>query len=145
MKPEIDGLLECFLVVDDLTRTRAFYEDTLGLEPHGEPGERGCTFLLPGGTLLGLVDREAARDPNETPDGVIPACVPEGAESRGPGSHLAFAVSERQLDAWRAHLVERAVEIVQEMEWGRGGRSLYFRDPQGNLLELATPGVWDFY
>ncbi len=29
--------------------------------------------------------------------------------------------------------------------WSRGGRSIYFRDPDGHLLELATPGLWSVY
>jgi catechol 2,3-dioxygenase-like lactoylglutathione lyase family enzyme len=31
------------------------------------------------------------------------------------------------------------------MEWPRGGTSLYFRDPDGHLVELATPGLWSIY
>ena len=30
-------------------------------------------------------------------------------------------------------------------EWPRGGVSVYFRDPDGHLLELATPGLWEGY
>lgn len=141
LKP--DRLLETFLVVDDLAAGRAFYQDVLGLEPFGEPDDRGCLFLLPGNQLLGLVDRKAARNPNETPHGVIPACIPEDVGSLGPSAHLAFAVSD--LIPWRERLAERGVSILREVEWRRGGRSLYFRDPAGHLLELATPGVWVIY
>lgn len=143
MTPKPDRLLETFLVVDDLPACRTFYRDVLGLEPFGEPDDRGCLFRLPGDQLLGLVDREAARHPNETPHGVIPACIPEAADSRGPSAHLAFAVSD--LGPWRERLSERGVAVLEEVEWPRGGRSLYFRDPAGHLLELATPGVWEIY
>jgi len=138
-----DRLLETFLVVDDLSACRTFYRDVLGLEPFGEPDDRGCLFLLPGNQLLGLVDRNAARNPNETPHGVIPACIPEDVESLGPSAHLAFAVSD--LTPWRERLAEQGVSILREVEWPRGGRSLYFRDPAGHLLELATLGVWEIY
>ena len=37
------------------------------------------------------------------------------------------------------------IEIESEVTWTRGGRSLYFRDPDGHLVELATPGVWEVY
>lgn len=143
MTPHLDRLLETFLVVDDLPACRAFYRDVLGLEPFGEPDERGCLFRLPGDRLLGLVEREAARSPNETPHGLIPACIPEDTDSRGPSAHLAFAVSD--LRPWRERLAERGVAVLEEVEWPRGGRSLYFRDPAGHLLELATPGVWEIY
>jgi catechol 2,3-dioxygenase-like lactoylglutathione lyase family enzyme len=43
-------------------------------------------------------------------------------------------------------VVEReGVSIEGEMEWPRGGTSLYFRDPDGHLVELATPGLWSIY
>ena len=44
--------------------------------------------------------------------------------------------------AWRAWLREQGVEIEREVGWPGGGLSLYFRDPAGNSLELATPTLW---
>jgi len=38
-----------------------------------------------------------------------------------------------------------AVTIEGATDWSRGGRSIYFRDPDGHLLELATPGLWTVY
>ena len=48
-------------------------------------------------------------------------------------------------NAWRAHLTASGVAIRSEMAWPRGGRSLYFDDPDGHVLELATPGLWATY
>jgi len=31
------------------------------------------------------------------------------------------------------------------VKWSRGGESLYFRDPDDHLVELATPGIWATY
>ena len=39
----------------------------------------------------------------------------------------------------------RGVAIEGRNDWERGGRSIYFRDPDGHLLELATPGLWSIY
>jgi len=61
--------------------------------------------------------------------------------ARGPG-HACFAVPEQALAGWQQHLVAAGVAIEQEVEWPRGGRSFYFRDPAGNSLELATPRIW---
>ena len=71
-----------------------------------------------------------------SPGGIIPP-----HETRGAG-HLAFAISIDALEAWRLRLREREIALESEVQWDRGGTSLFFRDPDANLLELATPGVW---
>lgn len=140
----IDRLLETFLVVQDVDAACGFYRDVLQLEPYGKAGARGCLFRLPGGQLLGLVDRNAAREPNVVAGGAVPSVLPTTTSSR-PGAHLCFAISEEDLSAWRRRLDELGVGVLSVVEWERGGRSLYFRDADGHLLELATPGLWDFY
>jgi catechol-2,3-dioxygenase len=57
---------------------------------------------------------------------------------------MAFAVSGTELDGWRAHLADCQVPIEIEVEWPEGGRSIYFRDPAGNSVELAPPTMWGF-
>ena len=64
---------------------------------------------------------------------------PHGAT--GPG-HFALGIEAEAFDGWRKLLQGHGVIIEQEVEWPRGGRSLYFRDPAGNSVELVTPGVW---
>jgi catechol 2,3-dioxygenase-like lactoylglutathione lyase family enzyme len=64
---------------------------------------------------------------------------PHGAS--GPG-HFALGIDAEAFDAWRKLLQGHGVTIEKEVEWPRGGRSLYFRDPTGNSVELVTPGVW---
>jgi catechol 2,3-dioxygenase-like lactoylglutathione lyase family enzyme len=64
---------------------------------------------------------------------------PHGA--KGP-SHFALGIESAALDAWRQKLQENGIAIEHEVEWPRGGKSIYFRDPAGNLVELITPGVW---
>jgi catechol 2,3-dioxygenase-like lactoylglutathione lyase family enzyme len=58
---------------------------------------------------------------------------------------MAFGIDASALESWRKWLERNAVEIESTMHWERGGTSLYFRDPDGNLLEVATPGVWANY
>ena len=74
---------------------------------------------------------EAARKGDQLP--------PHGAT--GPG-HFALGIEAEALDAWRKLLQGHSVSIEKEVEWPRGGKSLYFRDPAGNSVELVTPGVW---
>ena len=129
MRP-IDRVLETILYVDDLDAAERFYGGVLGLELDSrKPGL--FVFFKCGNGMLLLFEPEAASTGRNVP--------PHGA--KGPG-HACFAVAERDLDAWKARLEAAGVVIEQEMDWPRGGRSFYFRDPAGNSLELATPRIW---
>jgi len=129
-------IFETVLYAGDLDAAEAFYRDVLGLEVI----QRTDLFVVlrcGPGTLLVF-------DPakSEAPGREVPS-----HGSRGPG-HLAFAARDEQLPAWRERLRRHDVPIETEVEWPMGGRSLYFRDPAGNSLELAPPtlwgGGWDF-
>ena len=129
MRP-IDRVLETILYVDDLDAAERFYGCVLGLERDSRKAGLFVFFKCGDGMLL-LFDPEAASTSRNVPA--------HGA--KGPG-HACFAVPERELDGWRTRLEEASVVIEQEMNWPRGGRSFYFRDPAGNSLELATPKIW---
>ena len=90
-----------------------------------------------------LFNRKAAHTPNKTDSGdVLPPCALPEQIGRGPG-HLAFGISEQELPFWREKLAKHDVDLLKEITWETGARSLYFRDPDGHLIELATPGVWE--
>ena len=67
--------------------------------------------------------------------------APSHHGSRGQG-HAALRIDDADYDAWKVWLVERGVEIEMEVKWPPGGRSIYFRDPAGNSVELAAGDVW---
>jgi catechol 2,3-dioxygenase-like lactoylglutathione lyase family enzyme len=73
------------------------------------------------------------------PGGTIPP-----HDGHGP-LHMAFAVAADALPQWEQRLAEEGVAVEGRTSWSRGGRSIYFRDPDGHLLELATPGLWAIY
>jgi catechol 2,3-dioxygenase-like lactoylglutathione lyase family enzyme len=59
--------------------------------------------------------------------------------------HLAFAIRPSELAKWEAWLAESGISIEEKRVWERGGESIYFRDLDRHLIELATPGVWSVY
>jgi catechol 2,3-dioxygenase-like lactoylglutathione lyase family enzyme len=79
-----------------------------------------------------------------TEDSVSERGTVPGHDGRGP-LHMAFRIAADSYDAWRRHLVSAGVPMRGEMRWPAGGRSLYFEDPDGHVLELATPGLWPNY
>jgi catechol 2,3-dioxygenase-like lactoylglutathione lyase family enzyme len=140
-EPKLNGLVETALFVENLARACDFYEQVLGLTKI-QLNNTGCVFRVADQRYLLLIAREAAQNPNETPYGVVPACAVPQHNDRGPG-HIAFGVSADALEYWRARLAQHNIDLLSEVTWKRGAHSLYFRDPDGHLIELATPGIWD--
>jgi catechol 2,3-dioxygenase-like lactoylglutathione lyase family enzyme len=136
--PALRGVLETALYVEDLARSREFYAGLFGL-PVMVGDDRFCAFDVAGRDVLLLFRRGGTPEPVATPGGVIPAHDGDGR------LHLAFAVDRGELDGWEARLRALGVEVESRVTWKRGGRSIYFRDPDGHLLELATPGLWANY
>lgn len=129
--PEMEAVLESALYVEDLARAVAFYRDVLGLRLISEFENRRGVALRAGPSILLLFRAE------ETSRQAEPA--PHGA--RGPG-HVAFRVAPAEMDGWRRRLKERGVPIEHEQRFGENPPSIYFRDPDGNLLELAVASIW---
>lgn len=132
---KLSHVLESSLYVADLAVAESFYSGVLGLTIHSKLEGRHVFFRC-GSQMVLLFNPEATAGPDLTPRGL-------GAHgAHGPG-HLAFGVSNEEIDRWRRRLGDHGVEIEQEVDWGGDrGRSLYFRDPDGNSLEVATPGLW---
>jgi catechol 2,3-dioxygenase-like lactoylglutathione lyase family enzyme len=124
-------ILECCLYVNDLDAAEAFYRDVLGLEVLGrQPGRH--VFFHCGQRMLLLFDPRGS----DHVDSELPRHGMHGA------GHVAFAVYDHELEAWQHHLDDRGIPIEQAVDWPQGGRSLYFRDPAGNSLEITTPRIW---
>lgn len=136
--PSLRGVLETALYVADLERACGFYRDVLGLEPMHRDRRLAAYAIAPAQVLL-LFKQGGTGQTVELPGGTIP---PHDGTGR---LHCAFAVAADALEAWEAHLAARGVTIEGRTAWPAGGRSVYFRDPDGHLLELATPGLWRNY
>ncbi len=126
-------ILETSIYVNDLETAAAFYAHILGLQEIGREEGRHVFFRCGPGVLL-LFNPQKTRESGDD----VPS---HGAE--GPG-HVAFAIPTDEVERWRQHLVAQGITIEREIVWPHGGHSLYFRDPAGNSLELATPALWQF-
>lgn len=136
--PALTSLIETALYVDDLDRASEFYEQVLGLR-RMVGDERFRAYSVADRGVLLLFRSGATSTPVQIPGGVIPPHDGSGQ------NHFALAISIGELEAWEKHLVARGIEIESRVKWPAGGTSLYFRDPHGNLVELATPGLWPIY
>ncbi len=131
-------VLETALYVDDLERAVKFYTSVLGLRLMGRE-ERMASIDAGESTVLLLFRRGASIDGIVTAGGTIPP-----HDGAGPW-HLAFAVDAADFEAWLSHFERVGVEVESVVDWPRGGRSVYFRDPDNHSVELVTPGVWEVY
>ncbi len=137
------AILESALYVDDLDAGEAFYRDVMGLDILARVEGRHVFFRCGQGVLL-LFDPKRTIEP-AAPDARLPV-PPHGASGQG---HLCFAGTEGEIERWKAHLQAKGVAIEADFHWPssktdepRGGRSIYFRDPSGNSIEIAEPRIW---
>jgi catechol 2,3-dioxygenase-like lactoylglutathione lyase family enzyme len=129
--PRIVTIYETVLYAPDPRAAAAFYRDSLGLEQLGDPDELSAVFRLSEGGVLLIFDPLRSSQPGRP--------VPSHGTA-GPG-HLAFGLEPGGYEAAVAALREAGVEIEREVDWERG-RSVYFRDPAGNSVELVDGDIW---
>ncbi|HKD79722.1 MAG TPA: VOC family protein [Candidatus Angelobacter sp.] len=131
--PPVNGVLETSLYVASAARSAEFYRRVFGFEPL-EPDlplneeTRLCPMRAGDRSVLLLFKKGSTPDTDAT--GAI---------------HIAFAIARSDLNQWEDWLAEQRVSIEERKTWKYGGEALYFRDPDGHLLEVVTPGVWNIY
>nr|WP_314090471.1 VOC family protein [uncultured Shinella sp.] len=135
MTAAIEGILETALYADDLDAAEAFYGGILGLEKITRQANRHVFFRCGPGVLLIFNPQETIHPP---PPQAFPVPV-HGAIGAG---HACFRVQGSALDFWVKKLIEAGITIEADFYWPNGARSIYFRDPAGNSLECAEPGLW---
>ena len=133
LPPRVNGILETSLYVESPARSAEFYRRVFGFEPL-EPDEplndetRLCPMRAGDRSVLLLFKKGATADTDAI--GAI---------------HIAFGIARCDLPAWERWLKEQGISIELRKTWKYGGEALYFRDPDGHLLEVVTPGVWNIY
>lgn len=137
--PKLNGVLETILYTQDMRAARAFFENVMGLQPH--TGDQRFTAYPVGWNMLLIFAEGETLETVQLPDGMgtIP---PHDGNGR---QHIALAIDTDQLEVWEAHLAAHDVAVEGRTRWPKGAESLYFRDPDGHLLEVVTPGIWPNY
>ena len=134
LRPNVNGILETSLYVENPARSVEFYRRVFGFQVIDVPEDEinDSTRLVPmragNRDVLLLFKKGATRDTDAT--GSI---------------HVAFGIARSDLAAWEKWLHTQGIEIESRKTWKYGGEALYFRDPDGHLLEVVTPGVWSIY
>ncbi len=134
----VTGVLETCLYLEDLDRASRFYEGLFGWKRMDGDARFRAYGVSPGSVLL-LFKRGATVQAVAASGGMIPGH--DGVS----GGHIAFSIPAKDWDTWMRRLEEHGIAVEKVVHWPRGGKSLYFRDPEGNLVELATPGLWAVY
>jgi len=123
MDPFTDGFAELTLETPDRAALERFYVDGMGLEVLAREDDR--TWLAAGrNARLGLWE------PGEK----------EFGDEGGAHVHFAFSAAPGRLDDLCERLRARGAEVRGPEEHDGGDRSLYLRDPEGNVVE-----VWDYF
>lgn len=136
--PNLVGVLETSLYVEDLDRSTQFYRALFDFEVLNADA-RFCALNVAGYQVLLLFKRGSSNLATKIPGGTIPP-------HDGSGNlHLAFSVSASDLPEWEKTLRDQNISIESRVYWPRGGQSIYFRDPDHHLIELVTPGCWSIY
>ncbi len=124
----LTGLHHLTAIVRDLDRTTAFYRDVLGLSlvrrgtSDDDPDARHFWFQV-GEQWISFLEYPS---------------MPQATAGTGSVQHFALAVeSAEEQVAWRDYLRGRGVSCTDVFDRG-GFRSIYVRDPDGNIVEIAT-------
>ncbi|GAA6022566.1 hypothetical protein JCM11491_005601 [Sporobolomyces phaffii] len=146
--PKIKQVLELCLYARSLARSVEFYADVLDLGRPTFASDRLAVFPL-GETTLILFQRGETDQASTLPGdaGVIPghgvAPALDGVDLR---THFALAVDRREdVDAWEARFEQRRVDVLGKVDWPSGGKSVYFKDVDGHVGEIASRGIWPHY
>ncbi len=131
----ISGILETALTVADVPQSAEFYRRLFSFVTLLD-SERLVAFNVADRNVLLLFKAGGTNEPLSIEGGVIPP------HAGGGQSHLAFSIEAADLTAWEQRLEAKGIEIESVVDWPSGARSLYFRDLDDHLVELATPGLW---
>lgn len=133
----INGVLETCLYAEDLNTAESFYTEVLGLKQVSAEDDRHLFFKCGRGMLLIFNPEHTSKEQTFVNGSPVPL-----HGSKGSG-HLALSINADDYQYWERRLKKHRVEIESKVEWPNGYKSIYFRDPAGNSLEIVSAGLWN--
>lgn len=131
---KINKVVETCIYSSDLDSMKKFYAGILGL-PVVQEEKNKLVFLQAGRSMLLIFNPARTSTDNDR----LPA---HGAQSPPASVHFAMEIEEHDYERWKELLAKNNIAVENEVDWKGRSKSLYFRDPAGNLVELITPGEW---
>lgn len=121
MLTHIRNLDYVILLCEEMARMKDFYHEILGFPIHRDWGD--WLEMRVGEVLLTLRPRGRPYDGPKMPNSA--------------GVQLAFRVAPDEVETCHTELVRKQVEIIEApRDWDYGHRTLFFKDPDGNVLEI---------
>lgn len=127
-------IVETSIYSSDLEKMKEFYVNKLGLELVSELRGRHV-FVKTDKNMLLIFNLAVTTTERETNHGAptLPSMV-----------HIAFEIEEVEYEKAKELLAEKNIQFENETAWDNDikSRSIYFRDPSGNLVEFITKNYW---
>lgn len=132
---KFEKIIETCIYSTDLNIMKDFYVNYLGLDLVSEKEGRHV-FLKAGKSMLLIFNPENTM---VSTNSIFPV---HGTITPPSSIHFALEIEQVDYEVARNILIQNGISIEKEMSWGSGGKSIYFRDPVGNLVEFVTKGQW---
>jgi catechol-2,3-dioxygenase len=127
-------IVETCIYSSELKEMKDFYMNKLGLDFVSEENGRHV-FLKAGKSMLLIFN------PESTLNDSISIFPIHGAITPPSIVHFALEINTADYEKWKDLLSKKQINIEKELKIGNS-RSVYFRDPSGNVVELITENAW---
>ena len=127
-------IVETCIYSSELKEMKDFYMNKLGLDFVSEENGRHV-FLKAGKSMLLIFN------PESTLNDSISIFPIHGAITPPSIVHFALEINTADYEKWKDLLSKKQINIEKELKIGNS-RSIYFRDPSGNVVELITENAW---
>ena len=135
LKLKFRKIVETCIYSYDLEKMKDFYVNTIGLQFISEEKGRHV-FLKVGKSMLLIFNPKNTMVKSNS---IFPI---HGAITPPSIVHFALEIEKEDYENSKTMLNKNKIEIEKEIIWKKGTKSLYFRDPTGNLVEFITRDSW---